>query len=180
MANLAESRASSANRENRNHKLSSDSEVPIRCEETELIGRRMKEIIGVASNRSFASKAGLSDALLGAYLRSEKLPGVKHLVAIANTGGVLVDWLATGRGPRTRAELQALEAAAHQASAQQAPADLDPEAAELLARYARCTTDQRRAINTLLDAILTPTFRAWLKVGEYINELATQIDRPKK
>jgi len=34
-----------------------------------------------------------------------------NLVAIANAGGVTVDWLATGRGPKRRAELQAQLAA---------------------------------------------------------------------
>ncbi|MBP9713279.1 MAG: hypothetical protein KBD60_06225 [Sterolibacterium sp.] len=118
----------------------------------------------------------MSDALLGAYLRGEKLPGLKHLVSLASTGGVLVDWLATGQGPRTRAELRAMETAASRAS----QGDLEPHAAEHLARYTRCSPDQRRAIDALLEAILHPGFRAWLKVGEYINELATVFDREKK
>ena len=90
--------------------------------------------------------------------------------------GMVVDWLAAGQGPRTRAELRAMETAASRAS----QGDLEPHAAEHLARYTRCSPDQRRAIDALLEAILHPGFRAWLKVGEYINELATVFDREKK
>lgn len=35
------------------------------------------------------------------------MPGLRYLVAIADAGGVTIDWLATGRAPRTRQELRA-------------------------------------------------------------------------
>lgn len=93
---------------NRNASGSSDSAVPILGEESELFGARLSEVIGAESKRSFAKRCSLSDGLLGAYLRGEKFPGVKHLVTMADAGSVTVEWLATGREPRTRAELSAL------------------------------------------------------------------------
>lgn len=42
------------------------------------------------------------------YLVEGKKPGLDYLVAIADAGGVTVDWLATGRPPKTRAELREL------------------------------------------------------------------------
>ena len=35
------------------------------------------------------------------------MPGLEKLVAIAEAGNVTVDWLATGRPPKTRSELRA-------------------------------------------------------------------------
>lgn len=47
---------------------------------------------------------------------------MEYLVAIADAGGVTVDWLATGRLPKTRAELLALQAVAARAAV-----SLDPD-----------------------------------------------------
>ena len=105
---ISQTRDSSGIQENRNNKKISDSTVPIRSEESELFIARLTEIIGEDSKRSFAGRCHLSDGLLGAYLKGEKLPGFKHLVSLADAGGVLVDWLATGRMPKTRAEQRRL------------------------------------------------------------------------
>lgn len=88
----------------RNSVDSSDSGVPIFGNESELFSARLADVIGKESVRSFASRCGLSDRLVSAYAKGQKEPGLVNLLALARAGGVLIDWLATGRGPKTRAE----------------------------------------------------------------------------
>ena len=93
--------------ENPNASDSSVGQLPILTNESEAFGIRLREAKGDESIRSFARRCGFSNALIGAYLKGEKLPGMENLVAIAVAAGVTVDWLATGRPPKTRAELRA-------------------------------------------------------------------------
>jgi DNA-binding phage protein len=48
---------------------------------------------------AFARKCGIAEANLRAYLSRGVKPGLDHLVAIADAGGVTLDWLASGREP---------------------------------------------------------------------------------
>lgn len=105
---MAENLMDSRLKENRNRSDSKAASVPIREKESEpLFKDRLREVIADRKLVWFAKECGFSDSLLGAYLRGEKLPGLENLVAMANTGSVTVDWLATGRLPKTRAELRA-------------------------------------------------------------------------
>ncbi len=102
----------SRHQENRNSSDSIPAAVPIQKSESELSFKdRLREVIADRKLVSFAKECNFSDSLLGAYLRGEKLPGLENLVAISRVGGVFVDWLATGRPPKTRAELKAAAAA---------------------------------------------------------------------
>lgn len=92
---------------NRNSSDSSAQPVPIPSEESELFSSRLRDAVSDRKISWFARECGFSDSLLGAYLRGEKRPGMDNLVAMANAAGVTVDWLATGRPPKTRAELRA-------------------------------------------------------------------------
>lgn len=65
---------------------------------------RLRECIGDEPVASFARRCGFSEGLIRAYLKDDKRPGMDKLVRMADAAGVTVDWLATGRGPRTRAE----------------------------------------------------------------------------
>lgn len=94
---------------NRKTSDSSDASLPIQKTESEAFVERLKKITEGESNRSFAKRCEMSDALLGSYLRGEKTPGMDRLVAIASAAGVTVDWLATGRLPKTRSSLMALD-----------------------------------------------------------------------
>jgi phage repressor protein C with HTH and peptisase S24 domain len=91
-------------RENRKSSDSFSESLPILNSESEVFGDRLRNIIGMESNRTFAKRCSISDGLLGAYIRGEKTPGMDKLVTIANAGGVSVDWLATGRGPKSPRE----------------------------------------------------------------------------
>jgi len=65
---------------------------------------RLRECIADETVSSFARRCKLPEATIRSYLDGKK-PVFDKLVKIADAAGVTVDWLATGRGPRTRAEL---------------------------------------------------------------------------
>lgn len=85
-----------------------DAVRPIHCDESDALAERVKEIVGKEPVRSFARNHGVSEGVLRAYILGTKRPGVDHLVKLAEAGGVTVDWLATGRDPKTRREVAAL------------------------------------------------------------------------
>lgn len=104
--NLPASRAMSSNPTNRKTSDSSDAPVPIRNGESEL-AKRVKSIIDEDESVSaFARRCGVGEGTLRNIVGGA-MPRTDNLVAIADAGGVTVDWLATGRGPRRRADLQA-------------------------------------------------------------------------
>ena len=61
---------------------------------------RLESIIGTESARSFALRAGMADTTLRQYLNGRSEPNMSQLIKIADTAGVRIDWLATGRGPK--------------------------------------------------------------------------------
>ena len=104
----AESRASYGSPKNRTFGAGSDSPGPIPRGESDLIAERIRNVIGDESQRAFARRSDVSEGALRDYLTGDKIPGLMAARSIADAGGVLVDWLATGRLPKTRAELKAL------------------------------------------------------------------------
>lgn len=74
--------------------------------ESDALARRIAEVMGDRNVSGFARECGFGESLLRKYLAGAQ-PNTSNLVAIANAGGVMVDWLATGREPKTRAELRA-------------------------------------------------------------------------
>ncbi|HCO78260.1 MAG TPA: transcriptional regulator [Rhodocyclaceae bacterium] len=69
---------------------------------------RLRECIADETVSSFARRCQLPEATIRSYLDGKK-PVFDKLVKIADAAGVTVDWLATGRGPRSRAELMKTE-----------------------------------------------------------------------
>lgn len=67
---------------------------------------RIKEIVGDESQTSFAKRCGVSESVFRKYLAGA-MPSTDRLVAIAEAGGVTVEWLATGREPKLRRDLVA-------------------------------------------------------------------------
>lgn len=101
---MPESRASSGFAENR---TASDSEAcprPIQDKESDAFVARLKEVIGGESKSSFSRRCGFKESVLRGYLVDGKKPGLDYLVAMANAASVTVEWLATGKLPKTRAE----------------------------------------------------------------------------
>lgn len=105
---MARARVKSGDLENPAAPDSGDLSRPILGNESGALVQRMKEVIGDESVSSFSRRCGVSEAVLRSYLNDGRTPSIDKAAAIAQAGGVTVDWLATGRPPRTRAELAAL------------------------------------------------------------------------
>ncbi|MBB1438564.1 helix-turn-helix transcriptional regulator [Shewanella sp. SG41-4] len=55
--------------------------------------KRLSELLTGANKREFSQISGLSEEVLGKYLRGQSTPNVDRLLAIAKTGNVSVSWL---------------------------------------------------------------------------------------
>jgi transcriptional regulator with XRE-family HTH domain len=91
---------------NRNRSDCDAPAVPIPGEESELFPFRLNEVIGEEQHRAFARRINISEGVLRAYLSGKSLPGMAALAAISEATGVTIDWLATGRLPKFRADLR--------------------------------------------------------------------------
>lgn len=78
--------------------INSGGAVPIHRRETELKDR-LAEVIGDESQASFGRRCGIGESLLRKYLAGTQ-PGADKLQALAEAGGVNIEWLVTGRGPK--------------------------------------------------------------------------------
>lgn len=94
------------------------------------LSERIRLAIGDEPVAAFARRCGFGESLLRKYLQGSE-PSATNLAKIADAAGVTVDWLATGRGPRTRAE--AREAAQNQGDS----ASLDALAGHHARRWAK-------------------------------------------
>jgi hypothetical protein len=83
----------------KNEQAKSESDaVRFASDESELSGR-LKSIIGDEPKLSFAKRADVAESVLRKYLAGA-MPSTDRLVRLAATGGVTIEWLATGKGPR--------------------------------------------------------------------------------
>lgn len=71
---------------------------PIRHDESD-IAARLREVMGDEPLLSFARRCGVGETTLRKYLEGAE-PSTRRLVAIADTAGVNIAWLAAGRGPK--------------------------------------------------------------------------------
>lgn len=107
---MPETRTNKGTEENR---ATPDSKRPIQRAnraESDAIAERIKSVIGDESVSSFARRSGISEAVIRSYVSDGRMPSLDKAASIANAGSVTVDWLATGRLPKTRGELRALQA----------------------------------------------------------------------
>lgn len=70
---------------------------------------RILELIGLDSGAAFSRLTGIPESSLRSYLTKGTKPGMEHLVAMAQAKGVTIDWLATGREPRLRADIEGID-----------------------------------------------------------------------
>lgn len=63
-------------------------------------GKRLEEVIGDESVRSFARRAKLAEGTLRQYISGNRYPDLDFLAVIADTANVNLLWLATGEGPK--------------------------------------------------------------------------------
>ncbi len=140
----------------------------IPAHESDAITTRIKEVVGDKKVVWFASECGVGESTLRNIL-SGAVPRTDILAAIADAGGVTIDWLATGRPPKTRAEQRALAAAARPAAGE----------ADLLAADRAAAPAGRHALDQLAAALRTPSAPAWLAAGQAINAAAALSGKPE-
>lgn len=75
--------------------------------EKKSFGKRLESLIPNRGLGKFASNAGMAESTIRSLIGGKSLPRLDNLIAIANTAKVTVEWLATGRGPRTYSDLVA-------------------------------------------------------------------------
>lgn len=68
--------------------------------ELKRFGERVREVVGSNSARSFARSLNISDNILRKYMDGKSDPSRANLIAIARLGGVNLEWLSTGDGPK--------------------------------------------------------------------------------
>lgn len=79
-----------------------------RSPDLSLFAARVREVVGETSVRAFAREAQIDEKSLRKYLEGTGEPGLANLRRLAARGGVTVEWLATGEGPRDPAVLAAV------------------------------------------------------------------------
>ena len=155
----------------------------IQDDECDALKKRIIETVGDSKVSWFARECGFGESLLRKYLAGSQ-PNTLNLVAIARVGGVTVDWLATGRGPKTRAEWRQATAPGSavapngQAQPPQADADLLDEA-ELLEAYRTASPAARNALAKVVFAIRDQTMSAWFRAGLAISDVANLFDKKR-
>lgn len=85
----------------------SDGKFPISNGE---IGNRIDDVAKtVGGNSSLARLCNVSPSVIGNWISGRAEPPTRNLIAIARVGGVTVEWLATGLGPRDPAHAMNIE-----------------------------------------------------------------------
>jgi len=157
-------------RKNRKINDASDSQLPILEKESEAFIARLNDVVGDEPVLSFSRRCGVSEGTIRNVLLNGAWPRTDNLVSFANAGGVLVDWLATGRLPKTRAELNAL---GRQAAEGRAAYDLPPLDRARLHLALVMADDAVR----LITEPITPERRADLVLTFY-DRLGASNDKP--
>lgn len=102
---MAETPTGSSFQENPTKSDSGGAKSRIPISESDSLQTRFIEVLNGESVSSFSRRCGVGESTLRNILNGA-LPRTDYLIAIANAGAVTVDWLATGRLPKTRAELR--------------------------------------------------------------------------
>ncbi|MFM2056083.1 MAG: hypothetical protein RLY71_468 [Pseudomonadota bacterium] len=110
-----------AARTNAPAETNADHSIPIG--ETNVV-ERLQTVMNGDSIAAFGRRCGIPESNLRSYIKRGVKPGLDHLVAMADTAGVTVEWLATGRPPKLRRDLvDALKAHTAQAEPPVQPLD---------------------------------------------------------
>lgn len=153
---------------------SPDQSRHFRAEESDAIAKRISELLGDKKISWFARECGFGESLLRKYLNGAQ-PNALNLAAIADASGVTIDWLVTGRPPKTRAELRELQAGAQSAPGADQPAD----EAELMRTYRTASDSGKAALNKVATAIRTQSMSAWFHAGMAVSEAANVFEKKK-
>lgn len=140
--------------ENRNCSDSNAERVPIPDLESELLCMRIKSVVGEEKKRAFARRAGISDTALRSYISGSRKPKREAIEGIARAGHVSPDWLATGKGEKSRQAYVTLSAGGGKTNtsllAMQAMAEYKPDT----------PTRNTKPTPTLIEKLLQPSLAA--------------------
>jgi len=67
---------------------------------SEIFSAACKESLPGMADKDRAKLLGISPSMYSAYSSGKKLPSMGRAITIANTLGVCVEWLLTGKGPK--------------------------------------------------------------------------------
>ena len=87
-----------------------ESSFPFGANERKGFGKRLESLVPHRGLNVFAVNAGVAESTVRALITGKSVPRLDNLISIANVAGVTVEWLATGRGAKTYAQLAAQEA----------------------------------------------------------------------
>ena len=115
----------------RMHQICNDKKLPLHGRQTEL-----------------ARLFGVSQKGARKWLEAEAFPRWEHVIKITEWAGVTVEWLMSGRGPKTMSDIYPSAAIAHVATVMQA---MEPSQQYLLARIADQVTQSEKNTDIPLD-----------------------------
>jgi transcriptional regulator with XRE-family HTH domain len=147
---------------------SSEASRRIHKNESDAFVERLRELVGDKKVIWFANECGIGESTLRNILAGA-WPRTDILIALADAGGVTLDWLATGRLPKTRAEVSVLLAAAQPTEGE----------SELIDTYRMASGSGRNAMNKVSAAIRTQTMVAWFAAGVAMSEAANILEKNK-
>jgi len=141
--------------------------TPNEVKNEEKLEDRLAQLIANESVSSFARQCGVGESLFRKYLKGS-IPNANNLVLIADTAGVSVDWLATGRLPRNRCEI-----------IDNTTQEVESDEFYILNGYRVSNEREKKTIRALIEAIQNPSAINWYRLGEEITKIAT-LGKAKK
>ena len=132
--------------------------------EKEGLSKRLKDAIGSESINSFAKRSSLSEGTVRNIIVNGVMPRLDNLIAMANTAGVTVEWLATGRGAKTYAQ-----AASNDADLSNPPSEPLMPGTALYNKKMKAIGEVMAAVNkTYADSIEFSGYKPHPAIGEYL------------
>ncbi len=143
--------------------------------ESDALAKRIAEVMGDKKVSWFAKECGFGESLLRKYLAGAQ-PNTSNLIAIAETGGVSIDWLATGRLPKVREPRRAVQAQAQAQSpdGEGQPFDGRRDMLEAVLRVMEHRISTNKVDQTVIDAGLKGA-PAWLEAARDYPDLLVRL-----
>ncbi len=146
--------------------------------EKEGLSTRLKDAIGSESINSFAKRSSLSEGTVRNIIMNGVMPRLDNLIAMANTAGVTVEWLATGRGPKTYAKQMATDARLDETPESPLPLDSQEYKTKKEAIGVATRTSKKTCDDAIEIAEYTPSegVKEYLKTFIFFSIVGEEID----
>lgn len=139
---------------------------------------RLRIAMGNQSGRSLAIKSDMSPTVVAKYINGESTPNVERLVAISDALNVTVEWLATGRGPKTYAKQMATDARLDETPESPLPLDSQEYKTKKEAIGVATRTSKKTCDDAIEIAEYTPSegVKEYLKTFIFFSIVGEEID----